>query len=112
MEKDDGLNPATRNGWVHLGFIYGMPKKELPRSGWMKFKSYRQGRKAAKRGDSVVKCPYPLTEEMIDLLIKRDRWLRGWESYSMLPGGVRAANRRIKQEKLDKEKKEKKRKRV
>jgi hypothetical protein len=111
-QHGDPLKNAVKQGWVHLGGIHGMPENKK-RTGYAKFKSWRQGRQAAKRGESAASCPFQLTEDVIDLLLKRDRWFRGYESYPKL---ARAVHKRISRERKDQRLKEKaerkKRKRI
>lgn len=47
--------------------------------GYKKFRSYREGMKAAKDGESYANCPYELDEETRKTLLKRDRWMKGFE---------------------------------
>lgn len=44
-----------------------------------KSKSYREGRKAAQRGEERNANPYVLSDEIFELLKKRNKWERGWE---------------------------------
>lgn len=58
---------------------YQHPKKA---GGWKKFRSYREGKEAAKQGRHAGSCPYDLDDESKKILLQRDRWLRGWEEQS------------------------------
>lgn len=44
-----------------------------------KSKSYREGRKAAQREEERNSNPYVLSDEILELLKKRNKWERGWE---------------------------------
>ena len=57
--------------------------------GWMKLKSYRLGYKAAKKGKLAGSCPYKIPEDVKKLLLKRQRWLMGWEDARYQPGEMR-----------------------
>lgn len=46
------------------------------------FKSYKEGFHAAKKGQTYVDCPYDLEEDAKKILLKRDRWLRGFEEFA------------------------------
>lgn len=90
-----------------IGSMKGMPEYERPKKfkGWLKFKSYREGQEAAKEGQPRASCPFQLAEDVVQLLLKRDRWLRGWEDVASTKVGLKATNRRIKEEKERRKKK-------
>jgi len=70
-----------------IGLMKGLPEYDRPKkaSGWEKFKSFREGYDAAKSGESKTTCPYRLSDEIKNLLLKRDRWLRGHEAWVFGP---------------------------
>lgn len=49
--------------------------------GWKQYKAYTKGYIAAKKGASIIDCPYQLDESALRTLIKRDQWMKGWEEY-------------------------------
>ena len=83
-----------------IGSMKGTPTYPKPRKqvGWMKFKSYREGAEAGEEGQPRSACPYQLSEDVVQLLLKRDRWIRGWEATAYTKKGLKATNRRIDDE--------------
>lgn len=92
-----------------IGMMKGMPTYERPKKlkGWLQFRSYREGMEAGKHGEPRTSCPYPLPEEVQKLLLKRDRWIRGWEEASFALKN-KAYHKRIDREKAEQEEKERK----
>jgi ribosome modulation factor len=68
-----------------------------------KFKSWREGFRSARAGDGKETCPYEITDEIRKLLIRRYRWMDGWEEASYRPS-------KKKRRQMERETKKKKKK--
>ena len=100
MSKGSPLRPFSSSD--------GAPKKP---KGWMSLKSYRLGYKAAKNGEPSTSCPFEIDDETKKLLLKRHRWLMGWEDFSFkAPTGKRLKKEQAVLEQMRKDAKKKRKK--
>ena len=60
-------------------------------------KSWRQGYEAAKRGEFPADCPYQLDDEAKKILIKRSRWLSGYENWAFRIKSPKQIRKALKQ---------------
>jgi hypothetical protein len=77
----------------HLPEVWKQRIEQLKKS-----KSYREGRKAAQRGEERNTNPYVLSDEMLDLLKKRNKWERGWEDVAYSERMIHERHKKNKKE--------------